>query len=159
MILRSLDASINKTSWLKSLIGCGSFHLVFFYELPFRNTSSPVFYRNTSSPVFYRNTSSPVFYRVVVPKDSIKVIGKRFWYNFFSIKLLLQHNSERTLSKAFPCKIFQISQKSIFPVQQASLFKAFLRYSQCTQKQLHFFDYSWWVALLQPCQNNNYLAH
>ena len=150
MILRSLDASINKTSWLKSLIGCGSFHLVFFYELPFRNTSSPV---------FYRNTSSPVFYRVVVPKDSIKVIGKLFWYNFFSIKLLLQHNSERTLSKAFPCKIFQISQKSIFPVQQASLFKAFLRYSQCTQKQLHFFDYSWWVALLQPCQNNNYLAH
>ena len=150
MILRSLDASINKTSWLKSLIGCGSFHLVFFYELPFRNTSSPV---------FYRNTSSPVFYRVVVPKDSIKVIGKRFWYNFFSIKLLLQHNLERNLSKAFSFKIFQIFQKSIFPVQQASLFKAFLRYSQCTQKQLHFFDYSWWVALLQPCQNNNYLAH
>ena len=159
MILRSLDASINKTSWLKSLIRCSPFHLVFFYELPFRSTSSPVFYRNTSSSVFYRNTSSPVFYRVVVPKDSIKVIRKRFWYNFFSIKLLLQHNSERTLSKAFPCKIFQISQKSIFPVQQASLFKAFLRYSQCTQKQLHFFDYSWWVALLQPCQNNNYLAH
>ena len=150
MILRSLDASINKTSWLKSLIGCGSFHLVFFYELPFRNTSSPV---------FYRNTSSPVFYRVVVPKDSTKVIGKLFWYNFFSIKLLLQHNSERTLSKAFSYKIFEIFQKSIFPVQQASLFKAFLRYSLCTQKQLHFFDYSWWVALLQPCQNNNYLAH
>ena len=159
MILRSLDASINKTSWLKSLIRCSPFHLVFFYELPFRNTSSPVFYRNTSSPVFYRNTSSPVFYRVVVPKDSTKVIGKLFWYNFFSIKLLLQHNSERTLSKAFSYKIFEIFQKSIFPVQQASLFKTFLRYSLCTQKQLHFFDYSWWVALLQPYQNNNYLAH
>ena len=89
--------------------------------------------------------------------ETLRKSHRKILRRSFSVRLQL--HSQRTSSTTFlSYEICEIFQKKHFS-RTASLLLGLFVILPLFSKQLHyFFDYSSGVALLQPCQNNNYLT-